>query len=59
VRTLAGSSSNAEGWAHYNERMMLDESYSNGDLKLRLGQLRTRCCATRAISSAFSCTPAR
>lgn len=40
VRKLIGCSSNAEGWAHYSEQMMLDEGYGNGDLKLRLGQLQ-------------------
>ncbi len=40
VRKLLGASSNAEGWAHYCEQMMLDEGYGNGDLKLRLGQLQ-------------------
>jgi uncharacterized protein (DUF885 family) len=40
VRKLAGCSSNAEGWAHYSEQMMLDEGYGSGDLKLRLGQLQ-------------------
>jgi uncharacterized protein (DUF885 family) len=36
---LIFSGTNAEGWAHYCEQMMLDESYGNGDPKLRLGQL--------------------
>jgi len=48
VRKLVGSHSNAEGWAHYCEQMMLDEGYGKsagerGDekyLKLRLGQLQ-------------------
>jgi len=40
VRKLIGCGSNAEGWAHYTEQMMLDEGYGNGDLKLRLGQLQ-------------------
>ena len=40
VRKLIGCSSNAEGWAHYSEQMMLDEGYGNGDPKLRLGQLQ-------------------
>jgi hypothetical protein len=40
VRKLIGCSTNAEGWAHYTEQMMLDEGYGNGDLKLRLGQLQ-------------------
>jgi uncharacterized protein (DUF885 family) len=40
VRKLIGANSNAEGWAHYTEQMMLDEGYTNGDLKMRLGQLQ-------------------
>ena len=50
VRKLLGCGSNAEGWAHYSEQMMLDEGYGrtpNMDLdhdtaflKLRLGQLQ-------------------
>ncbi|PYT20662.1 MAG: DUF885 domain-containing protein [Acidobacteria bacterium] len=40
VRKLTGSGTNAEGWAHYTEQMMLDEGYGAGDLKLRLGQLQ-------------------
>jgi hypothetical protein len=50
VRKLLGCNSNAEGWAHYSEQMMLDEGYgrtpgTDADhdtafLKLRLGQLQ-------------------
>jgi uncharacterized protein (DUF885 family) len=54
VRKLLGANSNAEGWAHYCEQMMLDEGYGRGPepmpgkseveskqfLKLRLGQLQ-------------------
>src|SRR5207245_10576707 len=40
VRKLTGSGTNAEGWAHYTEQMMLDEGYGAGDPKLRLGQLQ-------------------
>jgi len=50
VRKLIGCSSNAEGWAHYSEQMMLDEGYGRTPgvdqdhdtafLKLRLGQLQ-------------------
>jgi uncharacterized protein (DUF885 family) len=40
VRKLIGCSSNAEGWAHYSEQMMLDEGYGGGDPSLRLGQLQ-------------------
>ncbi len=39
VRKLIGCGSNAEGWAHYDEQMMLDEGYGNGDPKLRLAQV--------------------
>lgn len=45
VRKILGSSSNAEGWAHYCEQMMLDEGYGqSGNAReakyLRLGQLQ-------------------
>jgi uncharacterized protein (DUF885 family) len=50
VRKLLGCSSNAEGWAHYSEQMMLDEGYGRTPgvdadhdtayLRLRLGQLQ-------------------
>lgn len=40
VRKLIGAGTNAEGWAHYTEQMMLDEGYGNGDPRLRLGQLQ-------------------
>lgn len=40
VRKLFGCSSNAEGWAHYSEQMMLDQGFGNGDPKIRLGQLQ-------------------
>jgi hypothetical protein len=40
VRKLMGAGSNAEGWAHYCEQMMLDEGYGDGDPRLRLGQMQ-------------------
>jgi uncharacterized protein (DUF885 family) len=40
TRKLLYAASNAEGWAHYCEQMMLDEGYGSGDPKLRLGQLQ-------------------
>ncbi len=46
VRKLLGANSNAEGWAHYTEQMMLDEGYGadNTDPRkqkiIRLGQLQ-------------------
>ena len=39
TRKLRYNNSNAEGWAHYSEQMMLDEGYGGGDPRLRLGQL--------------------
>jgi uncharacterized protein (DUF885 family) len=39
TRKLLFCSSNAEGWAHYTEQMMLDEGYGHGDPKLRMAQL--------------------
>ena len=39
IRKLIGCGTNAEGWAHYTEQMMLDEGYTN-DPKMRLGQLQ-------------------
>jgi uncharacterized protein (DUF885 family) len=35
-----GAASNAEGWAHYSEQMILDEGYAQDDLRMRLGQLQ-------------------
>ena len=40
VRKLLYCGTNAEGWAHYDEQMMLDEGYGHGDPKLRMGQLQ-------------------
>jgi hypothetical protein len=40
VRKLLGASSNAEGWAHYCEQMLLDEGYAADDPRMRLGQLQ-------------------
>lgn len=39
TRKLYTSSSNAEGWAHYAEQMMVEEGFGNGDPKLKLAQL--------------------
>jgi len=39
TRKVFYNNSNAEGWAHYTEQMMLDEGYGGHDPKLRLGQL--------------------
>ena len=39
VRKMIGANSNAEGWAHYCEQMILDEGFST-DPRMRLGQLQ-------------------
>jgi uncharacterized protein (DUF885 family) len=39
TRKLIGSGTNAEGWAHYTEQMMIDEGFGGGNPKMRLAQL--------------------
>jgi uncharacterized protein (DUF885 family) len=40
VRRILQSGTFAEGWAVYTEQMMLDQGYGEGDLVLRLNQLK-------------------
>ena len=40
TRKLIACSSNAEGWAHYAEQMMVEEGFGNGDPRTRLAQLQ-------------------
>jgi len=40
TRKLIFSGTNAEGWAHYSEQMMVDSGFGGGDLKIRLAQLQ-------------------
>ncbi len=40
TRKLLSAGSNAEGWAHYCEQMMIDEGFGNGNPKLKLGMLQ-------------------
>ena len=40
IRKVLWSGAFAEGWAVYTEQMMLDQGYGNGDLSLRLHQLK-------------------
>jgi uncharacterized protein (DUF885 family) len=40
TRKLVGSASNAEGWAHYTEQMMIEEGFGNGDPRLHAAQLQ-------------------
>ena len=39
TRKLIGVGTNAEGWAHYSEQMMVDQGFGGGDPKVRLAQL--------------------
>jgi uncharacterized protein (DUF885 family) len=40
IRKVLGSGPYIEGWAVYTEQMMLDQGYGDGDLSLRLTQLK-------------------
>lgn len=40
IRRILGSGVFIEGWAVYTEQMMLDEGYADGDLRVRLMQLK-------------------
>jgi uncharacterized protein (DUF885 family) len=40
TRKLLACGTNAEGWAHYCEQMMVDEGFGGGDPKIRLAQLQ-------------------
>jgi Bacterial protein of unknown function (DUF885) len=39
IRQLITSPSFGEGWAHYDEQMMVDEGWGNGDPRVRLAEL--------------------
>jgi uncharacterized protein (DUF885 family) len=40
TRKLVFSGTNAEGWAHYTEQMMVDQGFGGGNPKVRLAQLQ-------------------
>jgi uncharacterized protein (DUF885 family) len=40
IRKLSPSASFSEGWAHYDEQMIVDEGWGNGDPRVRLAQLQ-------------------
>jgi len=40
VRKVFSASTNAEGWAHYDEQMMLDEGFHANDPKYRIAQMQ-------------------
>ena len=39
TRKILSTRSNAEGWAHYAEQMMVEQGFGGGDPKVRLAQL--------------------
>ena len=39
TRKLLGAGTNAEGWAHYCEQMLVDQGFGGGDPRIRLAQL--------------------
>jgi uncharacterized protein (DUF885 family) len=40
VRKVFGAATNSEGWAHYDEQMMIDEGFHANEPKYRLAQLQ-------------------
>jgi uncharacterized protein (DUF885 family) len=40
IRKVLGAASNAEGWAHYCEQMMIDEGFHADDPRYRLAQIQ-------------------
>jgi uncharacterized protein (DUF885 family) len=40
TRKLVFAGTNAEGWAHYTEQMMVDQGFGGGDPRMRLAQLQ-------------------
>jgi uncharacterized protein (DUF885 family) len=58
VRRVLQSGVFAEGWAVYTEQMMLDQGYGDGDLALRLNQLKfyLRAVANAILDHKMHCT---
>jgi uncharacterized protein (DUF885 family) len=58
IRRVLYSGVFAEGWAVYTEQMMLDQGYGDGDLALRLNQLKwyLRSVANAIIDYKMHCT---
>lgn len=58
VRKVLGSGVYVEGWAVYTEQMMLDQGYGDGDLRLRLNQLKfyLRAVANTILDHNMHCT---
>lgn len=58
IRRVLQSGVFIEGWAVYTEQMMLDQGYGNGDLALRLNQLKfyLRAVANTILDHKMHCT---
>ena len=58
VRRVLGSGVYIEGWAVYTEQMMLDQGYGQGDLPLRLTQMKfyLRAVANTILDHKMHCT---
>jgi len=58
IRRVLGSGVFAEGWAVYIEQTMLDQGYGDGDLRLRLMQLKfyLRAVANAILDHKMHCT---
>ncbi len=58
IRRVLQSGVFIEGWAVYTEQMMLDQGYGNGDLALRLNQLKfyLRAVANTILDNKMHCT---
>ncbi len=58
IRRLFQSGTFVEGWAVYTEQMMLDQGYGEGDLRLRLMQLKfyLRAVANAMLDHKMHCT---
>ncbi len=58
IRKVLSSGVFAEGWAVYTEQMMLDQGYGQGDLALRLNQLKfyLRAVANAIFDHKMHCT---
>ncbi len=58
LRRVLGSGVYAEGWANYCEQMMVDQGYGDGDLALRLMQMKffLRTVANAILDHRMHCT---
>jgi uncharacterized protein (DUF885 family) len=58
IRRVLGSGVYIEGWAVYTEQMMLDQGYGQGDLALRLTQMKfyLRAVANAILDHKMHCT---